>query len=224
VSGAGGAPVEPGAEEARRLAREELAERAYVEASPGLAQRVWDAVVEQLGALLASAGPGPASTAAVVVVLLGVALLVVLALRLVGRPSLHRAAPADPGALLDGGPRTAAEHRAAADAAATGGRWDEAVRERFRAVVVALAGRDLVPSPAATPGLTAAEAAAAGGRALPARAGDLAAAATLFDAVAYGGRRATPADDAALRELDTAVAATRPDPRGLPVAAASGAG
>ena len=104
--------------------------------------------------------------------------------------------------------RTAAEHRAAADAHAAAGAWAEAVRERLRAVVRSLEQRAVLDERA---GRTADEAAADAGRALPSCAVGLRAAAVLFDEIWYGGRPAGPESYAALRDLDAQVQATRPD-------------
>ena len=82
--------------------------------------------------------------------------------------------------------RTAAELRAAADAAAARGDWSTAVLERFRAVVRSLEERALLDD---RPGRTAHEAAEAAAARLPARAAELRRAARLFDDVCYGARR-----------------------------------
>jgi len=202
-----GAPLQPDAPSARELARRELAGRAYREAEPGLLERAVQAVLDVLGRLDAPGGSSPLRTAALVLLLLALAALVALAVRAVGRASATARARERP--VLAAGAPDAAAHRAAADLAAAQGRFEEAVTERFRALVRALQERDLA---AASPGLTAAEAAAQGGASLPALAAALREAAALFGAVAYGGRSATAADDAALRALDADLAAARPAP------------
>jgi hypothetical protein len=109
--------------------------------------------------------------------------------------------------LFAGRVRSAAEHRAAADAAAAQGDWAEAVRERLRAVVRDLEERGLLD---VRPGRTADEAAVLGGQVLPDVAADLRTAARVFDDVWYGGRTATADSDAQLRAVDDAVRAARP--------------
>ena len=89
-----------------------------------------------------------------------------------------------------GAARSAAEHRADAERAAAAGDWEEAVRQRFRALVRALEERDVLDE---RPGRTADEAAAEAARSMPASAAELAWAARQFDDVAYGGRHATQA-------------------------------
>ena len=83
---------------------------------------------------------------------------------------------------------TAAEHRAAAEAAAASGDLAEAIRERFRAVVRELEQRGVLEPRA---GRTVDEVAAEAGKALPSLADDLRGAAVSFDDVWYGGRTAT---------------------------------
>lgn len=103
--------------------------------------------------------------------------------------------------------RTAAQMRAAADAAAASGDWRTAVVERFRAVVRSLEERVIIEP---RPGRTAQEAAADAGARLPAQAAALRSGADLFDGVEYGDRVAVAGDDADLRALAAEVAAARP--------------
>jgi hypothetical protein len=91
-----------------------------------------------------------------------------------------------------------------ADELAAAGRYAEAVRERLRAMLRSLIERGLLPS---SPGWTVMELARAGGRARPALADPLAAAATVFSEIWYGLRPATADDDAAMRRHADAVAA-----------------
>lgn len=196
--------VELGREEAARLAREELSRGEYRGAQPGLLRRAVEWVQERLGDLLdraAGAAPGGWAGLLTVAALVVVAVVVVRA-RVGPLAREHRAR-----ALFTGSTLTAEQHRAAADAHAGSGRWNEAVRERLRALVRDLQERDIV---AAGPGITADEAADQAGSALPGLGGELRAAAALFDAVAYGARLATSQQDAGLRRLDEQVRAARP--------------
>jgi hypothetical protein len=198
-------PVELGREAAQEAAREELAKQVYRDAGPGLTERVLRWLYEQAADLFDEvAGVSPGGYAGIVVVLL---LLVVaaVAVRLKVGPLSRREASDQ--ALFVGRERTAAEHRAAADAHAAAGEWAEAVRERLRALVRALEERTVLEP---RPGRTADEAAAEAGAALPSCATDLRAAARLFDEVWYGGRPAGPESDAVLRALDDRVRAARP--------------
>jgi len=199
-------PVDLGRDEAAQLAREELAKQVYRDAGPGLVERLVRWLLEQAGRLLdGAAGVSPGGYSGLVVVLLLVAAAVV-AVRLKVGPLGRRAAREE--ALFVGRTRTAAQHRAAADAHAAAGAWAEAVRERLRAVVRSLEERAVLDERA---GRTADEAAAEAGRALPGCAAGLRAAAVLFDEIWYGGRPAGPESYAALRDLDAQVQAARPD-------------
>ncbi len=199
-------PVDLGRDEAAQLAREELAKQVYRDAGPGLVERLVRWLLEQAGRLLdGAAGVSPGGYSGLVVVLLLVAAAVV-AVRLKVGPLGRRAAREE--ALFVGRTRTAAQHRAAADAHAAAGAWAEAVRERLRAVVRSLEERAVLDERA---GRTADEAAAEAGRALPSCAVGLRAAAVLFDEIWYGGRPAGPESYAALRDLDAQVLAARPD-------------
>ena len=201
----GSAPVELARDEAARLAREELAKQVYRDAGPGLVQRVVGWLIERAGELFDEvAGVSPGGYAGIAVVLLLVVAAVV-AVRLKVGPLGRREAGEQ--ALFSGRARTAAEHRAAADAHAAAGEWAEAVRERLRAVVRSLEERAVLDE---RPGRTADEAAAEAGVALPAVAAELRRAARLFDDIWYGGRPAGPESDAALRGVDEQVRAARP--------------
>lgn len=111
------------------------------------------------------------------------------------------------GTLFDEGPRSAADHRTAADAHAAAGRWTEAVQERMRAVVRALEERTLLDP---RPGRTADEAAAEAALSLPEHAAGLHAAARTFDDVTYGGRTADADTYARLRTLDLTLERAKP--------------
>jgi hypothetical protein len=205
-------PVELGREAAQQAAREELAKQVYREAGPGLVERVLRWLYDRaVGVLDGAAGVSPGGWAGVVVVvLLLVAAVVAVRLR-VGPLGRREAAEQD---LFVGRPRTAQEHRAAADAHAAAGEWAEAVRERLRAVVRALEERTVLEP---RPGRTADEAAQAAGLALPACADALRSGARLFDDIWYGGRPAGPDSDATMRDLDRAVSAARPARAPTPV-------
>ncbi|MFD9258601.1 DUF4129 domain-containing protein, partial [Streptomyces sp. NPDC059538] len=112
-----------------------------------------------------------------------------------------------PGVLFDDGVRSAADHRTAAEAHATAGRWTEAVQERMRAVVRSLEERTLLDP---RPGRTADEAAAEAAASLPGHAADLRAAARTFDDVTYGGRTADADTYARMRALDLALDRAKP--------------
>lgn len=197
-------PVLPDAPTARRWAVEELARPEYHQ-QRSLLRRLLDWVLEQFDRV--QQGVDLDGTLAAVVV--GVAVLLALAVAWwVAGPVRRggRSAAASRAVLADDDVRTAAQLRAAADAAARAGDWGLAVVERFRAVVRDLEERAVLDE---RPGRTAHEATLDAGAVLPEVAGALASGGQLFDAVAYGGRPATDDDDAALRELTARVAAAR---------------
>ncbi|MCI3276318.1 DUF4129 domain-containing protein [Streptomyces cylindrosporus] len=198
-------PVTIPRDPAREAARRELSKRMYHENDPSLFQRALNAFwdwVDKLFGTAASATPGGALGLVVVIVAV-VAALGALWWRL-GTP---RREPASAAALFDDRPRSAAEHRAAAEAHAAQGHWNQAVQERMRAMVRSLEERALLD---ARPGRTADEAAAEAGRALPSQLDRLRAAARDFDDVTYGGRRASETSYHRIAELDRDVERTKP--------------
>ncbi|WP_345596513.1 DUF4129 domain-containing protein [Streptomyces marokkonensis] len=200
-------PVTIPRDPAREAARHELSKRMYHENDPSRLQRALNAFWDWIEDLFGSASTAtPGGTLGLVVVIVAVvAVLGALWWRL-GTPR-RRAASAP--ALFDDRPRSAADHRAAADAHAAQGHWNQAVQERMRAVVRALEERALLDI---RPGRTADEAATEAGRALPAHGAGLRAAARDFDDVTYGGRPGTEQAYRRLAELDRALERSKPQP------------
>ncbi|MFF4019100.1 DUF4129 domain-containing protein [Streptomyces sp. NPDC001843] len=186
-------------------ARRELAKRMYHQNDPSLFERALNAFWDWVGRVLdAASSATPGGTLGLAVAILAVvAVLVALWWRL-GTP---RRRPASAAALFDDRPRSAAEHRAAAEAHAAQGHWNQAVQERMRAIVRALEERALLD---VRPGRTADEAAAEAGRSLPSHTDRLRAAAREFDDVTYGGRRASQQSYHRIAELDQDLESTRP--------------
>ncbi|MFE4549903.1 DUF4129 domain-containing protein [Streptomyces sp. NPDC056785] len=198
-------PVTIPRDPARKAAERELSKRIYHENDPSLLRRALDAFwdwVDKLFGAASSATPGGA-LGLLVIVLAVLAVAAALWWRL-GTP--HRT-PASSPALFDDRPRSAAEHRAAAEAHAAQGHWNQAVQERMRAVVRSLEERALLDP---RPGRTADEAAAEAGRTLPEHTGRLRTAAADFDAVTYGGRAADPGTYDRLTQLDRDLDRSRP--------------
>ncbi|MEU2057749.1 DUF4129 domain-containing protein [Streptomyces bungoensis] len=204
--GSGGEPpVTTPRDPAREAARRELSKRMYHENDPGLIQRALDAFWDWVGRLLdraASATPG--GTLGLVVVVLFV--LVVLA-ALWWRLGTPRRGPVSTAALFENRPRSAAEHRAASEAHAAQGHWNQAVQERMRAIVRSLEERALLDD---RPGRTADESAAEAGRTLPGHRDRLRSAAREFDDVTYGGRSADEPSYQRIAELDRDLERSRP--------------
>ena len=190
---------------AREAAQRELSKGMYHENDPSWFQRALDAFwdwIEDLFSSVSTVTPG-GPLGLVVVILIIVAALGALWWRL-GPP---RRQPASTPALFDDRPRSAAEHRAAAEAHAAQGHWNQAVQERMRAIVRSLEERALLDI---RPGRTADEAAAEAGRALPSHNDRLRAAAGDFDDVTYGGRRASEQSYRRITELDRDLERTKP--------------
>ncbi len=190
-------PVTVPRDPAREAARRELSKRMYHENDPGWFQRAlntfWD-WIDDLFSSAASATPGGT---------LGLVVVIVAVLAVIGalwwRLGTPRRGPVSAPALFDDRPRSAADHRAAAEAHAAQGHWNQAVQERMRAVVRALEERALLD---VRPGRTADEAATEAGRALPDHGDRLRAAARDFDDVTYGGRPGTEQSYRRLADLD----------------------
>ncbi|MGX1546181.1 DUF4129 domain-containing protein [Streptomyces adustus] len=199
-------PVTIGRDPAREAARHELSKSVYHQNDPGLVERALNAVWEWIGRLLATASTAtPGGTVGLVLIVLAVlAVLGALWWRL-GTP--RRPTTSSP-ALFDDRPRTAADHRAAAEAHAAQGHWNRAVQERMRAIVRSLEERALLD---VRPGRTADEAAAEAGRALPEHADRLRTAALDFDDVTYGGRTAGERSYHRVAELDRDLESAKPD-------------
>ena len=198
-------PVDVGREEAADAARRELAKAIYAEGRPSLPQRILSWVVGHvLDAINALTSATPGGAVGLLALIAVVVVVVIVVTRRVGR---LRAGGVVDVPVFVGQPRSAAAYRAAADAAAAADDWDEAVRQRFRAVVRSLEERDILEP---RPGRTADEAAAEAARAMPACATGLRMAARSFDDIAYGSQARDQAADAALRALDHQLATTRP--------------
>ncbi|MFF7449314.1 MULTISPECIES: DUF4129 domain-containing protein [unclassified Streptomyces] len=198
-------PVTVPRDPAREAARRELSKGMYHENDPSWFQRALDAFWDWVGDLFgtaATATPGGA---------LGLVVIVVAVLAVLGalwwRLGTPRREPASTAALFDDRPRSAAEHRAAAEAHAAQGHWNQAVQERMRAIVRSLEERALLDIRA---GRTADEAAAEAARALPSHTDRLLAAARDFDDVTYGGRKAGQQAYQHMADLDRALERSKP--------------
>ncbi|MEV4334369.1 DUF4129 domain-containing protein [Streptomyces sp. NPDC049597] len=196
---------------AREAAERELSDPRYHENDPNLLERALDRFWDWVGGVFeGAAGAGIGGTAGLVVIFLVViALFAALWWRL-GRP---QRTPGPTDSLFDAGPRSAAEHRTAAEEHAAAARWNQAVQERMRAIVRSLEERAML---APRPGRTADEAAAEAGRSLPPHADELRAAARAFDDITYGGRTGDRQWYERLRDLDLELERAKPQ---LPEAA-----
>lgn len=187
---------------ARGWLEQELTDPAYAQARPGLLERAWEALQDALSQV-----EGPTSPLLLLVLLAVV--VGVLALVVWRTGPLRAAARTGTAGTGDIGLEehvTAAGYRARADAATAAGDWRTAVLDRFRALVRGLEERTVLD---ARPGRTADEAAHEAGVLLPSVADDLAAAARVFDDVAYGDRAATAEHHDRVRVADDAASRAR---------------
>ncbi|MFJ4502339.1 DUF4129 domain-containing protein [Streptomyces sp. NPDC088864] len=217
IRASGGSPVDTERIPAREAAERELSKGMYHENDPNPLQRALDHLWTWFSDIVSAAAvAAPGGTVGLVVLLLIVVALAAALWWRLGAPQPRSRAGGD--ALFTHGPRSTAEHRAAAEAHAAAGRWNQAVQERMRALVRALEERTLLEP---RPGRTADEAAAEAARALPPYASRLRTAARIFDDVTYGGRSADRAAYRNLLELDLAVESARPQLAGAPGEAGS---
>ncbi|MFE7134604.1 DUF4129 domain-containing protein [Streptomyces sp. NPDC057638] len=202
----GDVPVDIPRVPAREAAERELSKPMYQEHEPHLLQRASDAFWDWIDDLFtAVSGAAPGGFIGIAVTLLIIAALIGALWWRLGTPQRLQGPARD--VLFDGHSRTAAQHRATAEAHAAALRWNPAVQERMRAIVRALEERALLDH---RPGRTADEAAAEASLLLPGHAEALQAAARAFDDITYGGRTADTATYGRLRDLDGALERATP--------------
>jgi hypothetical protein len=206
----GDVPLQPEREQARAWAERELLRPEYQAHRPSLLSRLWTWLTDRLDQL-----PHPGNLPANLGLATAAGVLIALVCFVLWRAGgIRRSARSRDGDELFGGiERSAAEHRAAADAAQAAGDLRTAVLERFRGLIRGLQERALLEL---EPGQTADEAARSAGGWLPGLAAELAVAAGSFDDVRYGGRPATAQVALALRDLDHQVQRTRPVSEPIP--------
>ncbi|HEU5008590.1 MAG TPA: DUF4129 domain-containing protein [Jatrophihabitantaceae bacterium] len=195
LSGPGPVPSPVRGPDARQAVVDQLRKAEYHRDDQSFLGHAWDWLLDRLDALF-SGSPG-ANTLLVLLVI--VAAVVILAVVRAGVPrrTARRSSAADPLA-----PQPDVDHRQLALAFSARGQRAEALREWLRAAVAGVEERGvLLPRPGRTGAALAREA----GPLLPDAAGDLAAAATAFDEVWFGGRAATDADVAAARSAAEAI-------------------
>lgn len=202
---AGGPPLTPDDDTARRWVTQELSKPEYASARPNWFDLLSQRVAEWFGSLHVGGGGGSGAWLAVAGAVIVVVIVVFAVLRF-GLPRLNRRAPAALGGEV-ADTRTAEQLRAAADRAAAQGDWSLAVLERFRAIAASLAERTVV---AVRPGTTAHEVAMQAAAVFPPEAAALRAAADSFDGARYLGRVQDRAAHERLRELDERLRRTTP--------------
>ena len=137
----GEVPLRPDREQAREWAQTELLRPEYQAERPSLIRRLIDWVIEQFDRLTGVSGL-PGNIAVAILAVLLIALVGYLLWRTGGLRRNRRRGEQDD--LFEGTERTAAQYRAAADAAQASGDLATAVLERFRGIVRDLQERALL--------------------------------------------------------------------------------
>lgn len=186
-------PLDPTAEEARRLLEAELSNPTYQPASEPWYMRILARILEFLGELSGTAMP----SGNVLWLLLGFIVFVVLVILFAG-PLRRTRKAASQSSVLGDATITAEEYRARARKAASNGDFSLASVETFRAVVKRAEETVLITEQF---GRTAREAALAIGSEVPELQSEATWGGALFDAVEYGGASADASDVARLDDL-----------------------
>jgi hypothetical protein len=199
---AGDPPLVPSPDEGRDWLRRELLHPDYHQRN--LLQELLDWLERRVTSGLETARDAPPlTTFAAMVVLLGLVLALGWLLSRVRRSAGTRTADR---AVLTDEVVTAHQLRSRAEAALAEGRFEDAVVDGFRALAARQVERGRLDD---APGATAHEVAAALAATFPDRRRAVTSSALLFEAVLYGGRRATADQAREVLGLDRALAAAR---------------
>lgn len=198
-------PVDPDAPEATEWLITELSKAPYQAAQPTLFDLLAKAISDWITSLQLDSAEGPPALGFGVVIALVVAALVV-AFLIFGLPRLNRRSRVTGSLFGEDDARSAARIRQDAERAAASGDFSTAVVEMFRAIARGLAERTIITT---SPGTTARDFASRTATAFPALAGQLADAATAFDAVRYLDHTGTQEQYAAIASLEKDLRAAR---------------
>jgi hypothetical protein len=197
-----GAPLDPSPDEARSWLQRELLHPEYHQQN--VVERLLTWLDRLIGRGLAAAElASPLSTLAAMVVFL---LLLGALIWLLSRTQRTRRARSTIGPVLGRDVISAAELRARAEAALTGGRPEEALVDGFRALAVRQVERGRLDD---SPGATAHEVAMSLAAEFPQHGERVGENARLFDLVLYGDRPATPEQATGVLTLDDELAGAR---------------
>ncbi|MHC3002934.1 DUF4129 domain-containing protein [Gordonia sp. GN26] len=204
------APLDPGNEQARRWAEDELSKDVYHPPEPSwwdeFSDRVWEWIADNILDLFG--GSDTIRAVVIVVAILLFAGLAVLVIRRVRRiPRLPKTADTTDAKVVLSGTRAAKELRAEAEDRFAAGDHDGSVIYAVRALARRAIERGLL---ADEPSLTAHEVATELASRFPDHGVELRSAADLFDAIAYGDRHAAAGPARAVLELERAVSSTQP--------------
>ena len=200
-------PVDPGADEARELLRDELSKQEYQAAKPTWFDQLIKGFTDWLNQLTTGEGSdGPPSVGILVVAGVVIALLVI-AFLIFGLPRINRRSSVSGSLFGEDDARSAAAMRTAAEAAAAAGDYELAIEEMYRSIARGLAERTVLTT---SPGTTALGFGTRAGRAFPDKAADLAEAAAAFDDVRYLDRPGTQARYAQVAALERDLRSAKP--------------
>lgn len=206
-------PLDPDAEEARNLLVEELAKQEYQAAKPTWFDEFARSLTEWLDDVIVRDGPSGPPTPGILVIFLVIVGLLVVAFLIFGLPRLNRRSTVTGSLFGADDARTAAQLRAAAEAAAAAGDYSLATAEMFRSIARGLAERTVLTT---SPGTTAHDFGRRAGRAFPDRAEALEDAAAAFDDVRYLERRGTESRYRDVAALERALRTARPVLEAIP--------
>lgn len=199
----------PDREAARQLLEQELSRNEYQQAEPAWFDMVGQSIVEFFERLLNPESPGAVGAGGLVVIALLVIALIIAAFMIWGRPrTAARSAQTTATLFGEQEQRSARELRRAAETAARAGAFDEATVLRTRALARGLAERGILTLP---PGATVHAFARQAAVAFPAHRAGLDATADAFDEVRYLRAPGTASAYTLVRDLDSAIAETRPE-------------
>ena len=205
VSAAVPMDLDPSADQARQWLSDELARSDYHD-TRSLFQRLIDWLAERLADLQSTQGTGGASFPPLVITVV-VVLIVVGILFLLTRIRVESKAVTERKTLLGDTLLTADQLRREAERALADNRFGDAVLAWTRAIARDAESRTLLPD---APSMTAHEVGAALAAAFPAQATEIGRTIDRFDAVAYGGAKASREDALTARSTDAALRAAKP--------------
>jgi Domain of unknown function (DUF4129) len=198
-------PVDPDAPEAQRLLVNELSKAEYQNAKPSWFDQIAAAIRDWFSSLSLGGVQGPPAFGLLLVIIL-LAVALIIAFLVFGVPRLNRRSAVSAELFGENDERTAAQIRAAAEAAAARGDFATAIAEMFRSIARGLAERTVVTT---SPGTTARDFAVRAGAAFPGSAAELSAAGAIFDDVRYLGKDGSIEQYARVQRLEAQLRTAR---------------
>jgi hypothetical protein len=201
-----GVPLNPDAPTAQQWLIDELSKSEYQQARPSWFDNLTDQIANWFQGLSFGGVEGPPAFGLLVIVVL-VAIALVLAFLVFGLPRINRRSRVTGALFGEEDERSSVQLRAAAEAAAKRGDFEQAIADMFRSIARGLAERSVLTT---TPGTTAHDFGVRSGTAFPPLSADLSAAAISFDDVRYLDKAGTRAQFDDLASLERRVRAAKP--------------